>query len=174
MPGSTDFDEFYASTSRRVVGQLYAMFGRAGEAEDAAQEAYMRAWQRWSQLREYADPEGWVRTVAYRSAVSRWRKTVNRLTAHRRHGPGDDIPGLGPEHVALVEALRKLTIDQRQAIVLHYLVGLTVEDIAHETGTAAGTVKSRLARGRQALAVHLDDDPPADHEPRVAERKERR
>jgi RNA polymerase sigma-70 factor (ECF subfamily) len=157
VPGHLDFDDFYASTYRRVVGYLYAVVGNLPEAEDAVQEAYSRAWTRWSKLRGYADPEAWVRTVAYRAAVSTWRKAANRLIAHRRHGAPDDVRELGPEHVALVESLRKLRTDQRYALVLHHLVGLSVEDIARETGVAVGTVKSRLARGRQALAAEFGE-----------------
>jgi RNA polymerase sigma-70 factor, ECF subfamily len=158
MPTGTDFDEFYANTSRRVIGQVYAMIGNLGEAEDAVQEAYTRAWPRWSTLREYADPEAWVRTVAYRVAVSSWRKTVNRFRAHRRDLAPSHVPELGPEHVVLVQALSKLSLDQRRAVVLHYVVGLPVDDVARETGAPIGTVKSRLARGRQALAEDLADD----------------
>jgi RNA polymerase sigma-70 factor (ECF subfamily) len=153
-----DFDEFYAGTYRRVQGQLYAMIGRPGEAEDAVQEAYLRAWQRWSRLRGYADPEAWVRTVAYRVAVSSWRRAVNRITAHRRHGPPDDVPGLGPDLVALGAAMARLTPDQRRVLVLHYVVGLSVEDVARETGARPGTVKSRLSRGREALRAELGEE----------------
>src|SRR5262245_44757220 len=157
MPPGADFDEFYAGTCRRVVGQVYAMVGSITEAEDAVQEAYTRAWLRWPRLREYADPEAWVRTVAYRVAVSSWRKAVNRLTAHRRHGAVPDSPEHGPEHVMLVEAMRRLPPEQRRALVLYHVVGLSIEDIARETGAAAGTVKSRLARGRRALAEQLGE-----------------
>jgi RNA polymerase sigma-70 factor (ECF subfamily) len=111
------------------------------EAEDAVQEAYTRAWQRWTSLRDYADAEAWVRTVAFRVAVSSWRKAVNRLAAHHRHGAPAEVPDLDPEHVTLVSALRKLPLDQRRALVLRHVVGLTVDDIAHETSVAAGTVK---------------------------------
>ncbi|WP_326560759.1 SigE family RNA polymerase sigma factor [Micromonospora sp. NBC_01796] len=157
MPGYIEFDDFYATTYRRVVGYVYAMIGNLAEAEDAVQEAYSRAWPRWSKLHDYADPEAWVRTVAYRAAVSSWRKATNRLRAHRLHGAPADVPELGPEHITLVEGLRKLNADQRYVLVLHHLVGLSVEDIAHETGVAVGTVKSRLSRGRRALAVELGE-----------------
>jgi RNA polymerase sigma-70 factor, ECF subfamily len=153
--GGTGFDDFYAQTYQRLVGQIYAMVGDLGEAEDAVQEAYSRAWARWGKLREYADPEGWVRTVAYRVAVSGWRKARNRLIAHLRHGVPDRVPELGPQHVALVAALRTLNPHQRRVVVLHHLVGLPVDEIARETGVAVGTVKSRLARARQALAASL-------------------
>jgi RNA polymerase sigma-70 factor (sigma-E family) len=152
-----DFDEFYAATFRRVVGQIYAMTGNLAEAEDSVQEAYARIWQRWSKAREYGDPEAWVRSVAYRISVSAWRKTANRLVAHRKQDTAAEAPGISPDHLALVTALRKITAAQRQAIVLHHLVGLSVEEISAETGAPTGTVKSHLARGRKALAPHVNE-----------------
>jgi len=152
MRDEREFDEFYTGTCRRLVGQLYAMLGDLTEAEDAVQEAYCRAWQRRNKLSGYADPEAWVRTVAYRIAVSSWRKATRRLTAHRRHGVQNDVPATGPDHVALVEALRRISDEQRHVIVLHHLVGLSVDEISKEAGIPVGTVKSRLARGRRALA----------------------
>jgi RNA polymerase sigma-70 factor (ECF subfamily) len=155
-----DFDLFYAGTARRVTSYLYTVTGSRAEAEDAAQEAYARAWQRWDKISGYGDPEGWVRTVGYRIAVNSWRKAVTRAAAHRRHGVPDDQPGLSPDYLAIVAALRKISPSQRQAIVLHYLFTLSVEEIARETGLPAGTVKARLSRGRQALAPLLGDSTP--------------
>ncbi|MGD0704275.1 MAG: SigE family RNA polymerase sigma factor [Trebonia sp.] len=151
MPKTDDFDMFYAATSRRLVGQIFAMTGDLGEAEDAVQEAYIRAWRRWPRIRAYEDPEAWLRVVAYRITVNSWQKARNRLTAHRASRQ-PQLPGLSPDLVALVSALRKIPETQRRAIVLHHLVGLSVEEIAHETGAPIGTVKARLARGRRALA----------------------
>jgi len=155
-----DSDMFYAASVRRVTSYLHAVTGSRAEAEDAAQEAFARAWQRWDKVSGYGDPEGWVRTVAYRITVSAWRKTVNRAAAHRRHGAPDDTPGLSPDYIAIVAALRKLSPGQRQAIVLHHLVGLSVDEISREADVPAGTVKARLARGRDALAVHLAETGP--------------
>jgi len=148
-PGT--FDAFYSGSVRRVTGQLYAMTGSRAEAEDCVQEAYARAWQRWDKVSGYCDPEAWVRTVAYRVSISTWRKAANMRAAHRRHGAPGDSRGLSPDYVAIVAALRKIPPRQRQAIVLYHLVGLSVEEIATETGAPAGTVKARLSRGRQAL-----------------------
>ncbi|MGV9805492.1 SigE family RNA polymerase sigma factor [Micromonospora chersina] len=150
------FEEFYRATRQRVVTVLYALGGDLTEAQDAAQEAYVRAWQRWSQISGYDDPEGWVRTVGHRLLINRWRKIRNGLVAQRRHGPP---PAAGPPSentVALVAALRQLPADQRHAIVLHHLADLPVAEIAEQTGTPTGTVKARLARGRRALAALLD------------------
>ena len=61
-----DFEEFYQATRHRLVTFLYAMSGDRADAQDAAQEAYVRAWQRWSSISAYDDPEAWLRTVGYR------------------------------------------------------------------------------------------------------------
>jgi RNA polymerase sigma-70 factor (ECF subfamily) len=161
MTKADDFDVFYAATSRRLVRQIFAMTGDLSEAEDAVQEAYIRAWRRWPRIRTYEDPEAWLRMVAYRIAVNSWQKARNRLTAHRA-GRHPELPGLTPDLVALVSALRKIPETKRRAIVLHYLAGLSVEEIARETDTPTGTVKARLARGRRALAPlvsEFDDSP---------------
>lgn len=158
MADGLDYDEFYTGTFRRVVVQIYAMTGNLAEAEDSVQEAYARAWQQWGTVSKYGNPEAWVRTVARRISVSAWRKAANRLAAHHRHGPPPDIPGLGPDHLALVAALRRISPVQRQVIVLFYLAGRSIEEIAAETGMPGGTVKSHLSRGRKALAPFLSDD----------------
>lgn len=157
MRETSDFDAFFASTSRRVVGQVFAMTGDLGEAEDAVQEAYARAWQRWSKISTYAEPEAWVRTVAFRISVSSWRKTRNRLAAHRRSDEGESAPGVNPDRLAVIQALRRIAPEQRQVIVLHHLIGLGIEEVAYEVGVSSGTVKSRLARGRRALAPYVTE-----------------
>ena len=157
MRDAGEFDAFYAASSRRVLGQIYAMTGNRAEAEDAVAEAFLKAWDRWDVVRDCDSPEAWVRRVASRTAVSSWRKTMNRLRAHHRDTVDQEIAGLSPDHVALVHALRQIPPDQRRVIVLHHLVGLSVDEIAHEVGSPTGTVKARLARGRKAMAVHLSD-----------------
>jgi RNA polymerase sigma-70 factor (ECF subfamily) len=152
-----EFDAFYAGSSRRVLGQVYAMTGNLAEAEDAVAEAYLKAWDRWRLVRDCDSPEAWVRSVASRVAVSSWRKAVNRIKAHHRDAIDQEIEGLGPDHVALVHALRQIPADQRRVIVLHHLVGLSVVEISAEVGAPTGTVKARLTRGRKAMAGHLTD-----------------
>ena len=167
MRDSRTFDEFYGGTVRRVIGQLYALTGDRAEAEDVVQEAYARAWQRWEKVAGYGDPEAWVRTVAYRISVSSWRKTVNRGIAHRRHGASGPAPEISADYVAVVAALRKISEGLRQVIVLHYLVGLPVSEIAKETGASPAAVKARLSRGRQALSALLSE-PAVGHGPEEA------
>lgn len=178
--GSEDFDQFYAATAKRTVAVVYAVTGDLGAAEDAVQEAYARAWQRWARLTQEGDPTPWVRTVALRLAVSTWRKARNRMRAHFRHGPPPDAPALAPDRVALVAALRTLGDDQRTALVMYHLLDLPVEEIARATGASAATVRARLSRGRKALAAVLEDTedtdtaavPPARRAPRAPRTEE--
>jgi RNA polymerase sigma-70 factor (ECF subfamily) len=152
-----DFDSFYLGTAPRITSQVYAMVGNRADAEDIVQEAYARAWQHWDKVSSYTNPEAWVRTIAFRIAVSTWRKAVNRFRAHRRHGAPDSLPGADPDYIAIVAALRRISPDQRRTVVLYHLVGLSIPEIAAETGVAEGTVRARLTRGRQAMAPHLSE-----------------
>lgn len=155
-----DFAQFYDATWARTVACAYAVTGDLAAAEDTAQEAYARAWPRWSSIQRYDDPAAWVRRVATRLSVSRWRRLRTAATHLGRSRPPEPEPGPGPEHVTLVAALRRLPEKQRRALVLHHLAGLPVRDIADLERCPEGTVKARLARGREALATLLSDDTP--------------
>lgn len=163
MADGSGFEDFYLGTRHRVVAFLYAMGGDRGEAQDAAQEAFLRAWQRWSTVSTYDDPEAWVRTVGYRLCLNRWRKARNHVVAYRRHGAQPPAPAPGEDTVALVDALRRLPEPERLAIALHHLLDLPVAAVAAQTGVSVNTVKSRLARGRRALASLLGRDLPGEY-----------
>jgi RNA polymerase sigma-70 factor (ECF subfamily) len=153
-----EFDDFYGATVDRLTGQLYAMTGDLAEAQDVVQEAFVRAWQRRRSLSSAEHPEAWVRTVAWRLAVSRWRRMRNSLAAGRRQAAqaGQQRPP-SVDSMALVAALRQIPETQRVAIVLHHLCDMSVDQVAIETGVPVGTVKARLARGRAALAPFVND-----------------
>ncbi|WP_369394846.1 SigE family RNA polymerase sigma factor [Streptomyces sp. CG1] len=153
-----EFDAFYAAAFPRLTGQLYAFTGDHGEAQDVVQEAFVRAWDRRRDFLADGAPEAWIRTVAMRLAVSRWRRARRWLELVRRTPPPESTPGPESQHAHfadLVAALRRLPEAQRMAVVLHHLCDLSVEQVASETGVPVGTVKARLSRGRAALAREL-------------------
>ncbi|GAA3390906.1 RNA polymerase sigma factor [Cryptosporangium minutisporangium] len=152
-----EFDEFYARHFAGIGTQIAAYLGDRAEAEDITQEAFARAWRRWSRVSGYGDPVAWVRTVAYRLAISRWRR-VRVAFAHRRQQRAEPIPGPDAAWLDLVAALATLPPTQRRAIVLHYLGDLPIEEIADREGVPVGTVKSWLHRARGRLATHLGPD----------------
>jgi RNA polymerase sigma-70 factor, ECF subfamily len=152
------FAAFYAGSYRRLLGQLFAVTGDLAEAENVLQEAYARAFVRWARVRDYDLPEAWVRRVAVNLAAMADRSLRRRARALLRLGPPPQVPELSPDLVDLRDALRALPLGQRQVIVLHHLVGLPVDQVAAELRLAPGTVKSRLARGRAAMASSLQPD----------------
>ncbi|MFG1675303.1 SigE family RNA polymerase sigma factor [Micromonospora sp. NPDC049282] len=151
-----DFTEFYRAHFHRIAVQLYAYLGDHGEAQDLTQEAFCRALERWSRIAAYDDPSAFVRRVAWNLATSRLRRmrTAVRHLARQRE---EHTPGPEPDRVVLLEALATLPADQRRAIVLHHLAHLSVAEIAAQVGAPEGTVRSRLSRGRAALAGHLTE-----------------
>ena len=150
------FEELFTATYDRLVGLLFAFLHDRAQAEDVVQDAFVSALLRWPVLRRYHDPEAWVRTVAFRRAIDHHRRTARQLRALLRLGPPPSAPPVGAEHVDLVRALRRLPVAQREVLVLHYVAELEVEQIAAQLRLPAGTVKSRLARGRAALAGELE------------------
>jgi RNA polymerase sigma-70 factor (ECF subfamily) len=151
------FAAFYAGAFDRLLGQLFLVTGDLHEAEDIVQEAFARAAARWSRLRHYDVPEAWVRRVAINLAADGLRRQRRRVALLLRLGAPPHVPAASAEALALAAALRTLPIAHRQAIVLHYLADLPVEEVARTLSVPPGTVKSWLARGRKALAARLGE-----------------
>jgi len=153
-----EFDDFYTSSFARVTAQLHALIGDRDEAQECVQEAFVRAWSHRRKLDRAQHPEAWVRTVAYRLAVSRWRRTVRgRRAPDRAVSSAGTTAAPSESHVAVVEALKKLPERQRRVLVLHHIADLPVHEVAREVGAPEGTVKSWLSRGRATLATLLDE-----------------
>lgn len=150
--------DLYEASYRRLVAQVVALTHDVPEAEDVVQEAFARAVGRWNKISRYDDPERWVRTVAMNLARSRWRRARRGTQLLRKVAvtePASSPPS--PDRVALVAAMRTLPAAQREAIAMHHLADLSVDEVARQLGVPTGTVKARLSRGRAALAVALDD-----------------
>ncbi|WP_446216995.1 RNA polymerase sigma factor [Micromonospora sp. IBHARD004] len=149
-----DFDQLYHAHFRSLTVQLTAYCGDLSQAQDLVQEAFCRAFTRWSSVSRYDDPVAWVRRVAWNLATTRWRRLRTAQSFLRRQRE-EHVPGPSPDRVALHAALRLLPANQRRAVVLHYLADLSVHQIAEQEQVPEGTVKSWLHRGRAALATHL-------------------
>ena len=148
--------EVYEASYRRLVAQTYAVAGDRVEAEDAVQEAFARAVAAGDRFRRVDNPEAWLRTVALNVLRRRWRRaSLFRALTPRLATPAD-VPGISEDHVAVVEGLRSLPFQQRETLALFYLGDLSVQEIAATLGIAEGTVKSRLTRGRTALAAVME------------------
>lgn len=160
---ASDFAEFYTATWPRTLAVTYAMTGDRGAAEELAQEAYVRAWSQWTKVSRYDHPAAWVRQVATRLTVSRWRRTKVAASWLARNRTESLAPPPDETSTALVQALLQIPEAQRRAIVLHHLADLPVDEVARLERCPSGTVKARLSRGRAALALLLTDEPNGAH-----------
>jgi RNA polymerase sigma-70 factor (ECF subfamily) len=145
---ATFYDENYASVCRGLSVAL----GDSGSAEEAAQEAFTRAYVRWSRVSRMERPAGWVYITAVRFATRRRAQQAGSATA-----PVDDPADLVVSRASLGSAIDALPERQRLAIVLRYGLDLALDDVAAAMGCAVGTVKSTLHSALARLQVTLDD-----------------
>ncbi|MCU1622457.1 MAG: polymerase, sigma-24 subunit, subfamily [Frankiales bacterium] len=150
--------DLYAASCARLVGIVTLAAGSRAEAEECVQEAFIQLLRRWQQVSRYDDPEAWVRAVAFRLLSNRRRKARNGIRAVLRHGTPDDTQAPTGDRIDVMRALQQLPLTQRQVVVLHYLNGMAVDDVARTLEVAPGTVKSRLSRARDTLAPLLREE----------------
>lgn len=149
-----------------IYNLCYRMLGEAGEAEDAAQETFLRA---YSQLASY-DPsrpfKTWLFSIANHHCIDRLRK--RRLTwlsleddlpphpALQEQAPGPEDASVRREQTEALQALlARLAPDDRSVVVMRYWYDLSYEEIADATRTTVSAVKSRLHRARGSLGEML-------------------
>lgn len=146
------FEDWYRQHHPRLVASLTALSGDADAAADAADEAFVRACERWRRVSTMDSPAGWLHQVganALRRAKRR-KAMEGRLT----RPAGRMVPAPLP-HPELWAAVRALPERQRRAVVLRYVGDLPEAEIAIAMGIARGTVSSTLADARRNLEAAL-------------------
>lgn len=151
---------FLARDYPRLVNAVALASGSYPAAEDAVQEALVRAWMRSERGERVESLPAWVAAVALNQTRSGWRRAMAerraRRLSHERSGSVVSAPN--EEHVDVARALEALPRRQREVAVLRYLLEMSTAEVAAALGITQGTVKSSLARARahlvEALAVH--------------------
>jgi RNA polymerase sigma factor (sigma-70 family) len=150
-----DFDTFFAIEYRRLFEVLYLLTRDRAEAEDLAQEAMARAYERWSGIR---DPTRYV----YRTAFNLHRTLRRRLAvAVRKRAellPAADHPDAVERRLDALAALALLPTTQRAAVVLVDWAGMTAGEAARVLGIQPVSVRGRLHRARAALRQRIGDE----------------
>ena len=173
---SAAFEEWVADRSGEIYGLLFRLTENSEEARDLTQETFLRAFQSIGRFRGEADLKTWIYRIAINQARNRWRwwrrrrrdSTVS-LDATQGQTNQPLVATLietseNPEQrtlahereVALRAALQKLGVSYRETVILRDMEGFSYEEIAATLGINVGTVKSRLARGRQELRRRLE------------------
>lgn len=152
-----EFDWWFRATYASVERTAYLVVGDRGRAEEIAQDAFVKMFQRWSAVRRYERPDAWVRRVAVRMAIKQAKRERIRPVLERRVAPREaqDPPLPDPDLAAQVAELSPM---QRAVVVLYYWEDATVFDIARALEVSESTVKQHLFRARARLAAQLGEE----------------
>jgi RNA polymerase sigma-70 factor (ECF subfamily) len=151
--GAGAFEAFFAEQYESVVRGLSVAFRDPLLAEEAAQEAFTRAYTRWERVSGMERPAGWVYVVAVRVARRRRR---DLFAAPPVVDP--DVATEVVDRITMQAAIERLPDRQRIALVLRHYGDLPLDEIANAMGCAVGTVKSTLYAAHTRLHVELEDD----------------
>lgn len=150
------FEIFYQEHYRALLSVAVALTMDRAAAEDLVQETFMSAHRRWDRISQYENPKAWLRRVLVNRATSRRRRLGSEMRAVTRMGPPQPVePDLSAETSEVWSAVRRLPRRQRQAVALHYVAQLSMNEVADVMGCSTGTVKSHLHRARETLKAPL-------------------
>jgi len=157
---AADFREFYEAQHERLGRSLYLLTRSSHEAEELAQEALVRVYERWDRVRTMDSPVGYL----YRTAMNLNRNRLRRLSVAARRlvthaAPASDLDDV-EERDGILSTLKFLPIGQRQAVVLVDWLGMDAEEAGRILGLKAVSVRVRLSRAHAALreALEANDD----------------
>ena len=162
------FEELVIAYQHRVFGVALRMLGSRAEAEEAAQEVFLRAHRAIADFRGDAKLSTWLYAIASRLCMNRLASGERRLLREGEEtlaripsghaSPADELER-SERDAALHRAIAELSDERRLVVVLRDLEGLSYEEIAAVLGVRTGTVRSRIARGRERLRIVLECKP---------------
>jgi len=153
---SHSFEVFFQREYPKLVRLLFGMNSDLAEAEDLAQDAMSRTWERWERVGQMDSPAGYT----YRAALNLQRKRIRHLSVRARRLPLIRPTQPMQPHVSgeVVSALAMLPPGQRAAVLLIEWIGMPVEEAASILGVTAAGVRTRIHRARQALRRSMEDE----------------
>jgi len=156
MASPQTFEAFFNDHRDRLFGMLCLMTGNRHDAEELAQDAFLKMWERWDSIASIDDPAGYL----HRVAVNGFRKRLRRAAVARRLGgrPREIASASAEDAVLLDEVLRALTPRQRAALVLTELLGYSAGEASKMLGVSASTIGALKYQGRAALNEEPDDE----------------
>lgn len=155
------FEGFYREHLARVVRGCTLVLLDQAAAEDVAAEAFARLWSKWGQIESDDHAGGFVFKTAMRLCARRARRRELIGRVPERSAP-DEI-GRSLDRQEILRALRRLSVRQRQAVVLRDWAGMETSEVAKLLGMRDSTVRVHLARGREGLRTAFREEG-ANHE----------
>ncbi len=147
-----DFERWYRQEHHRVLTALAVAGGDVEIAREATDEAFVRAYERWSRVRVMDSPGGWLYRVALNELRRRARRqTLERELLRRNHHQRLDTAQPPIADPNLWDAVRGLPRRQRSAVALRYVLDLTERDVAATMGISRGAASATLTAARKRL-----------------------
>jgi RNA polymerase sigma-70 factor (ECF subfamily) len=152
----SSFEHFYAATVRRLFTALCLVTGDRHEAEEIAQEAFVRVFERWDRVGEFDDPTGYLFRVSMNVFHSRYRRASLAVRRSLFLAPKatDDLAAVDT-HDAVVRLLRGLDPKQRAAVVLTAILDYPAEEAGQMLGIGASSVRSLTTRARAQMKLKV-------------------
>jgi RNA polymerase sigma-70 factor (sigma-E family) len=153
-----EFTDFFQASWEPCLRAVTATVGRPQLAEDQVAEAFARAWRSWRKVRRHPAPQAWVVRTALNAGASWWRRRREFPLADQDSAGFQQLSELGPDNgldVAVMTALGRLPIRQREVIALKIFLDLDTDTIARQLGIAPGTVRVHLSRAVATLRREL-------------------
>lgn len=154
--GDQDFGSFFEENRSRLFGALCLVTGNRQEAEEIAQDAFLKLWERWDRVSSLDDPTGFL----FRTAMNVFRNRARRaaLAARKVLGRVDRADALAAveDRDEMVRAMRRLTPQQRAALVLTGYLGYSSEEAARVLGIRPSTVRALATKGRATARATVE------------------
>ncbi len=162
MLDDTTIRQFLREDYPRLVNAVALLTGDMSSAEDAVQEALVRAWIRSDRGEEIASLPAWIAVAAMNLARSRWRRILVERRVRTGGVAADE--GSDAERIDVRNALTALPRRQREVAVMRYFLQMSTHEVADALRVTEGTVKNSLSKARSALAVRLRIDEEEEHD----------
>jgi RNA polymerase sigma-70 factor, ECF subfamily len=156
-----EFEQRLRESSDLAVRVAYGVVRQRQDAEEIAQEAFVKAYRSFSSLRDRSAFRSWLFRMTWRLAIDRWRSDRRRIAREQTSWTGatdataESVASANQRAARLWSAIDELPEKLRQTIVLSAIQGYDVREVASLLGLPEGTVKSRLYLARKALAKRL-------------------
>jgi RNA polymerase sigma-70 factor, ECF subfamily len=155
-----EFRRFWEQTCERVRAYMFCACGNASDADDLAQECYLRALRNWERFDGTGTRQAWLFAIARNTQVDWFRKRGRdaRLAAAESDNRTNSIPESNSDDVEAVwNTVGDLGAEYRETIHLRFAADLSYVEIAELLGVPIGTVRSRLHRGLKAVRERIEE-----------------
>jgi RNA polymerase sigma factor (sigma-70 family) len=158
VPSALVFEPFFEAERRHLFRALFLITGSAQEAEEIAQDAFLKVWERWDRISVMANPAGYLYRVAMNLSRSRFRRLLRAAKVPFSPERSLDPYDAADARDAVVRAIGSLSPRQRQALVLTDLLDRSTEEAAELMSVTSSTIRSLISEAHNTMRTLMGAD----------------